>query len=142
MKREPNFPSVQSYARKNITTDAEIAEHKERHGFTDLGDFAPKPRPVHRDCIKGVSPKPKREKAEQASKPPTYGPTAKTVYQHLLEYKEIREGDCGFTRKQISQAVGQLRTAGIKGIETVRVELPDGAKINGSLKVDYYKLQA
>lgn len=142
MKREPNFPAMPRYARKNITTDAEIAEHKERYGFTDLGDFAPKPRPAHRDYIKGVSPKPKYLKKPRAPRPPTYGPTAKTVYQHLLEHKEIREGNCGLTRKQISQAVNQLRTAGIKGIETVRFELPPGEKIKGSLKVDYYKLQA
>lgn len=126
------------------TTEAEIAEFDKKKGITRLGDFAPKPRPVHRDYIKGVSPKPKREKKEQeqAPKKPAYGPTAKKVHKHLIEHKEIREGDCGFTRKQISQAVGQLRTAGIKGIETVRVELPAGEKINGSLKVDYYKLQA
>ena len=142
MKREPNFPAMPRYARQNSVSEAEIAEFDKKKGIKRLGDFAPKPRPVHRDYIKGVSPKPKREKAEQAPKPPTYGPTAKTVYQHLLEHKEIRDGDCGFTRKQISQAVGQLRTAGIKGIETVRVELQDGEKINGSLKVDYYKLQA
>ena len=138
MKREPNFPAIQSYARQNITTDAEVVEHKERYGFTDLGDFAPKPRPAHRNYIKGVSPKPKKEKAKQAPKPPTYGPTAKTVYQHLLEHKQVREGDCGLTRKQVSQAVSQLREAGIR-IETVRVE---GRKISGSHKVDYYKLQA
>lgn len=138
MKREPNFPAIQSYARQNSVSEAEIAEFDKKKGITRLGDFAPKPRPVHRDYIKGVSPKPKYLKKPRAPKKPAYGPTAKKVHKHLLEHKEIREGDCGLTRKQVSQAVSQLREAGIR-IETVRVE---GRKISGSHKVDYYKLQA